>query len=394
MIASQKIGKSFMGAFNYNLKKLSHPNREQRAELLATNFSSLDPKRVRQEIELIRGMRPSLGKYVYHTSLNFSKEEAKQLSNEKLSIIAKEYLKEMGYVNNQYMIFRHHDADHPHIHLLVNRITFDGEVVSDSNNYKRSEALIRKLEKTHGLMQLTSSSYLAVSTPNTIKVIGNGKTFNRAPKKDEIEMVVRTHIPSGKMLLQEKLSLILKQPKLSLQDFIQQSEASGINILFNQASTGYISGITFFNAGFKAKGQALGSKYKWSELLKQLNYEQIRDREAVSQANERTRIIYGGSDQNTGTGESYRKRNAKPVSSDGQDTKFGKQDIQRTDGTSRSFEAHTGRLSTGNKDTIDSLRAPATIEHDNFGYSDHITIIDDADDEQIYGKERRRGRGK
>jgi hypothetical protein len=79
MIASQKIGKSFMGALNYNLKKLKHPDSSQRAELLDTNFTSLDKEQVRREIDLVRELRPNLNRYVYHTSLNFSKED--QLQN-------------------------------------------------------------------------------------------------------------------------------------------------------------------------------------------------------------------------------------------------------------------------------------------------------------------------
>ncbi|MBD1362629.1 relaxase/mobilization nuclease domain-containing protein [Mucilaginibacter sp. ZT4R22] len=64
----------------------------------------------------------------------------------------------MGFTDNQYMIFRHHDAGHPHIHLMVNRITFDGNVISDSNYVKRSEALLRKLERVHQNCILTDSN--------------------------------------------------------------------------------------------------------------------------------------------------------------------------------------------------------------------------------------------
>jgi len=80
---------------------------------------------IRQELKLVRGLRPNLNRYVYHTSLNFSKED--KPDNAQLLEIAHEYLKESGYTNNQYLIFRHYDADHPHIHLLVNRICFDGD---------------------------------------------------------------------------------------------------------------------------------------------------------------------------------------------------------------------------------------------------------------------------
>jgi len=82
MTASQKIGKSFMGALKYNLRKLVHPDEIQRAELLDSNFSSTDIMIINREVELVRQLRPSLKKYVYHTSLNFHNND--QLDNEML----------------------------------------------------------------------------------------------------------------------------------------------------------------------------------------------------------------------------------------------------------------------------------------------------------------------
>ncbi|MES2062573.1 MAG: relaxase/mobilization nuclease domain-containing protein [Bacteroidota bacterium] len=130
----------------YNLKKLDHPDPKQRAVLLDSNFAVFNYDGIKKEVDLVRLLRPNLGRYVYHTSLNFLASEVNSLNNEKMLAIASEYLEAMCFNNNQYLIFRHFDADHPHLHLLVNRITFDGDVVSDSNNYKRSEAILRKLE--------------------------------------------------------------------------------------------------------------------------------------------------------------------------------------------------------------------------------------------------------
>jgi type IV secretory pathway VirD2 relaxase len=71
--------------------------------------------------------------------------------------IANEYLNNMGFDQHQYAIFRHFDADHPHLHILVNRIGYDGKVISDSKDYQRSEQVLRRLEKQHGLTEVISS---------------------------------------------------------------------------------------------------------------------------------------------------------------------------------------------------------------------------------------------
>lgn len=365
MIASQKIGKSFMGALNYNLRKLNHPDVNQRAVLLDTNFSSLDKAQIKREVDMIRELRPNLNRYVYHTSLNFSKEE--DLPDELLTSIAQDYLEALGFDNNQYFIFRHYDADHPHLHLLANRITFDGTVVSDSNNYKRSEEILRSIEQRYGLLPVGKSREAEL----------------RAATKDELEMVVRTGKASGKMLLQEALSDILKQPKLSLPDFIRQAELKGIHLLFNQQSTGRISGITYYYEGIKITGQKLGNRFKWAELLKRMDYEQIRDGKAISQANGRTREIYGTGEQTAGKGSDrfLRSDTADLTGQPGQSTKA----------------QITGSEAVSNRERTEKTGHNAD-RSDDFPDNDWFTgpfipgveIADDVDDEAVYGRKRRK----
>lgn len=355
-----------MGALNYNLKKLYHIDPKQRAELLETNFSSLDKDMIKREIAMVREQRPNLNRYVYHTSLNFHKDDV--LTNDKLLEIAHRYLQANGFNNNQYFIFRHHDAEHPHIHLLANRITFDGEVVSDSNNYRKSEAILRDIEKQFGLTTVQSSR----------------RTAERAAKKDEIEMVIRTGKPSEKMVMQEILRNLLKQHGLSLSDLITKGEQAGISFLFNQASTGRITGITYFHQGFKIKGQALGNSFKWAEIIKKLDYEQIRDSKAISQANSRTRTIYGELTAAGGNGE----RGNELYSGSAKGTGHHRQEPDATDPDGR--EANTGRersLETGqNNDVTDGH----TVDNGDGRFNGiNVQISNDEDDARYRRKSRR-----
>ena len=380
MIASQKIGKSFIGALNYNLQKMNHPDINRRAKLLDTNFDCDTLEQVKKEVELLRELRPNLNRYVYHTSLNFAVEDEAFLSNEKLLAIAQEYLEENGFNNNQYLIFRHYDAGHPHVHLLVNRIRFDGSVVSDSNNYQRSEAILRKLELRYNLTTVAPSKDVT----------------QRAAKKDEIEMVLRTGKPSEKMLLQEKLRQLTSQNNINLQTLIQQGEAQGIHFLFNQASTGKITGITYFHNGFKIKGKVLGNQFKWSELLKRINYEQVRDSKAVSEANSRTRAIYG---DGTSAGEritGHRVANGSDQLLAGGAGNFEVGAGEWSDDQETATAGYPGRERSLDTGQDADLSYPAAADHEYYG-NDHIDfpqISDDVDDEAVYGKSRRRGRGR
>jgi hypothetical protein len=93
-------------------------------------------------------------------------------------------------------------------------------------------------------------------------------------------------------MLQEKVREALNQ-SITMSQFINNLERQNIHVLFNQASTGRVSGITYLIPGFKIRGQALGNQFKFGSITKQINYEQNRDGQAIGQANKRTRAKYG-----------------------------------------------------------------------------------------------------
>ena len=389
MIAKQSIGSSFMGALNYNLKKMDSPNKAEKAELLATNFISLEKPVIKKELDMVISLNPALKRNTYHTSLNFAQGE--NISNEKMLTVAEEYLQRMDFDNNPFFIFRHHDTSHPHCHILTLRTRFDGTTVSDSNNYRRSEKIIRELEKQYGLEQVADSS----------------KSAFRAPDKDELEMVQRTGKASRKMVLQEKISSALADSK-TLEGFIANLERSGVNVLFNQASTGRVSGISFFIVDFKAKGQSLGNRFKWANIIKTLDYEQTRDSQEISQANSRTRAKYrteerfgGHQSKNSGSpggdfGQSkgierkstgFGNRNQKEADSSRQ---LGETDVGHGD-----YHIDTSQTAEENQKTADDgllcgHHTPAGIHH-GFGLKDlGIEIVPEEESDRRQKKRRSR----
>ncbi len=271
MIAKQKIH-GFVAAFDYNNQKMELKNTSDRAELLDHNFFKYDRQNVLKEIAFLKQLRPNLTRDAYHVSLNFAPTD--QLTTQQLVTIGRDYLAGMGFEDNAYAIWQHFDADHLHIHLLASRINYDGSVVTDSNNYQRSENICRQFEKKYGLENVRSSK----------------EALDRAPSKDELEMIQRTGTLSNRILMQERVKAALsKAQNISL--FIAHCQRNGVYLIFNQSeSTGRISGITYISVdGFVAKGQKLGNQYKWSNLTNKLNYEQSRDRQTISQTNRDTR---------------------------------------------------------------------------------------------------------
>lgn len=264
MTGNQIKGKGFRGALRYNLDKVERGV----AEVLDHSFVSLSEKTIMKEVQFMQMLRPNLQKYFYHTSINFPPSE--ELSNEMMTRIGRHYLELNGFTQHQYMMFRHYDANHPHLHILVNRIGYDGSVVSDSKDYLRSENSLRYLEVEYGLTRVTPSK----------------EAKKRAMTKDELEMTKRTNELSQKSKLYVIVSSALKEkPRMTTAEFIQALESKGVNVLFNQASTGFVSGISYGHEGFIIKGAKLGNDFKWSVIKSVINYDQGRDRETIQAAN-------------------------------------------------------------------------------------------------------------
>lgn len=266
MTAGVVKGMGFRGALRYNLAKIE----QGQATLLESSFVRMNEHDVMREIAMVRMLRPNLQKYFYHTSLNFPPEG--NFPDKMMVKIAHDYMESMGFGQNQYAIFRHYDVGHPHIHLMINRIGYDGSVVSDGNDFRRTEDILRRLEKKYRLRP----------------VINSREAPERAATKNELELVRRKNKPSSKQKLQILIKTITKG-RPTTEEFIQLLEKQGVNILFNQASTGFVSGISFGYEGLLFKGASLGQAYKWHAIQNSISYEPERDREAISEGNIRTR---------------------------------------------------------------------------------------------------------
>lgn len=71
---------------------------------------------------------------MYHISLDFAHEDAPKLTDALMVEIAREYMRRMGITNTQYIVCRHTDREHQHLHIVANRVDNDGNTISDSND--------------------------------------------------------------------------------------------------------------------------------------------------------------------------------------------------------------------------------------------------------------------
>ncbi|TCD11596.1 mobilization protein [Pedobacter frigidisoli] len=145
MIGKVVIGKSFGGCVRYVVNKKD-------AEILHGDGIRMDnPSLIVRDFDLQRKMNPELSKAVAHTSLSWSEVDRVKLSNENMLAMAMEYLKLMGIRNTQFLVVRHNDNHHPHLHIIYNRVDNDGKTISDQFQFKKNVAACKDITIKHGL---------------------------------------------------------------------------------------------------------------------------------------------------------------------------------------------------------------------------------------------------
>ena len=279
MIAKQIKGKDFYGLLAYHEKKVKEDNGYK----IDSNIVYAKTVDMTKEFNIVRQLRPGLQKAVYHVSLNLPHGE--NLSDKEFASLGWDYLKGMGFDENQYIIYRHTDQEHQHIHIIANRVKFSGEVVSDRKDYQRSELLVRKLEKKYGLSQITDNKLKNKS----------------ALTQNEIEKALRTGNAPIKYLLQQKINEAITKA-IDVSQFVEYLKLTGISPKFNVSNTtGRVTGISFKYLDIIYKGSTLGRKYSWNTLIKHIDYEQIRDSSIILENNLPKRGNKGTHFENSGT---------------------------------------------------------------------------------------------
>ena len=280
MIAKLAKGRGFRGALEYDLER-------EKGILLDTNMAGENPRELAQEFGAIRALRPGLGKAVFHASLSAAPGE--QLTDEQWREIGQEYLAGMGFTDNQYVISRHTDTAHEHIHILANRIGYDGQVVSDGHDYPRQERLMREIELEYGLHEVAPSR----------------EAERRALTQAEIEQSIRTGEPSTRQQLQALCAGAARDCD-SFTTYVERLEAVGVEVIPTVQQNGAkLSGLQYCLDGVTMKGSDLGKAYAAGGIQQRgISYEQDRDGPTVERCRDRAAALdRGGPDRDPAPGQ-------------------------------------------------------------------------------------------
>ena len=146
MIAKIMKGSGFKGVINYILDP------KKGTELIDSSGVRIDGvSHIIQSFIDQTNLNQRVSKVVGHISLSFSAQDSSRLSNEWMAKVARENMEKMGIKDTQYIIGRHFDKEHPHVHIAFNRIDNNGKTISDRNDRFRSEKICKELTTKYGL---------------------------------------------------------------------------------------------------------------------------------------------------------------------------------------------------------------------------------------------------
>jgi hypothetical protein len=151
MIAKIGHGTNIMGALSYNLQKVNQENgqvlfTQKMRERRDGTFTLGDCYR---SFELYLAANRNTEKPALHISLN--PDPGDTVDNSKYIAMAQDYMNEMGYGRQPYIVFKHTDIERTHIHIVSTNVDRLGKKISDTYEHRRSMQACRQLEQKFGL---------------------------------------------------------------------------------------------------------------------------------------------------------------------------------------------------------------------------------------------------
>src|SRR5262249_45478598 len=124
------IGQVHKGGVNAD----AYAARQQGAELLATSMVCQTPEGRRAEWALEAARHPRAQRMNVHVS--FSRPAGHALTDVLWRDFVRGWMREVGADGCSYVLWRHHNTDHDHVHLIFGRSRPDGKLVDLKHNYQ------------------------------------------------------------------------------------------------------------------------------------------------------------------------------------------------------------------------------------------------------------------
>lgn len=143
-----------------------------------------------------------------HISLNFDPSE--KPGKETLQQIADTYMQRIGFGSQPYLVYQHHDAGHPHIHIVTTNIQRNGKRIKMQNiGRNQSEKARKEIEKEFKLVRAQDHQLkeaYAIKPVNVQKI-----QYGKSDTRRAITNVLDAILPTYKYASLPELNAVLKQ---------------------------------------------------------------------------------------------------------------------------------------------------------------------------------------
>lgn len=228
---------SFTRATNYVFK-------DGRSEVIdSRDIIATDPLSAASCFNVQAMLRPEIKSPVGHICISFHPDDTSRLTNELMVEICKSYMAGMGIKDTQYLLVRHYDTNHPHMHLVYNRIDDNGKLISDKMSYIKNERVCKQLKTEYGL------------------------TFSPGKQNVKLDRLRSEDRKRYEMFHDVKNAL---DGASSFIDFQQRLSSVGITATLKTTTSGNVQGITFNRDGYSIKGSKLDRSLSAAKILDRL----------------------------------------------------------------------------------------------------------------------------
>jgi hypothetical protein len=239
MISKVIVGKSFKGLCEYLCKD------QARALVIGSEgVRDYDYRLMALDFERQRGLNSNLKSPALHIILSYYPGET--ISDEKMVQIAKEYMEGVGIENTQFAIVKHSDRNHPHTHLIINRVGNNGRTIKDSFLGLRGKKMSQHLTSKYGLIPADKKNLERT----------NLEQLNEyEATRYKIYEAIQSTLPKCKSL--DDLKLRLKKQKIEL-------------LYKFKSQTNMVQGVSFQVGNFKYKGSEIDRQFSVRNLEKSI----------------------------------------------------------------------------------------------------------------------------
>lgn len=275
MVAVIGSGVSIRRTFLYNENKV----KEGVAECLMASAYPMDLEQMdeRQRLNMLlktAALNPDVKRSSIHISLNFAPGE--QLSDATLKEIASDYMARIGFKDQPFLLYRHDDAAHPHLHIVTTKIRPDGSRIVTQNIGKNlSEPARKAIENKYGLVKAEQQKEqsFALKPVNASKVI-----YGEQPTKKAISAVLQSVLQGYKYTSLPELNAVLNQYNITA-----DSGTEGSRIFQHRGLVYHLLDAKGSPVGVPVKASSLynnpGLKFLEKQYLKnELSRQQHKDR--------------------------------------------------------------------------------------------------------------------